>query len=500
MDSLMHLFDGFSTAFALQNLLFALVGVTIGTLVGVLPGLGPATTLALLLPLTLVFEPVSALVLFAGIYYGSMYGGSTTAILMNIPGETSSVPTTLEGYPMARRGRGGAALATAAIGSFVAGTLAMIGVVFLSPLMSEVGKALQPAEYFAIMVFAFVTVTSLVGDSVVKGLASLAIGLGVGLVGIDSLTGQMRYTFGVATLNDGVSLVALAVGLFAISEAFSLASRGPEGSTPIIGLKGPVWMNKQEWKRSWKPWLRGAGLGFPIGALPAGGAEIPTFLSYTIERRLSRRKSEWGKGAIEGVAGPEAANNAAFSGTLIPLLTLGIPTSATAGMLLLAFQMYNIQPGPLLFESESPLVWTLLASMLIGNVMLLVLNLPMVKIWVKLLSIPEPLMVAGILVFSTLGVWSSSNSIVDVCLAYGAGIVGFFLRRSGYPIAPIIIGALLGPLLEEQFRRAMSFSQGDWTVFLTRPVSAVILLLAVAALVAPAIFRRVSKTKAIASE
>lgn len=493
MDILGPFLDGLGAAFALKNLLFALAGVTIGTLIGVLPGLGPATTLALLLPVTFAFEPVSALVLFAGIYYGSMYGGSTTAILMNVPGETSSVPTTLEGYPMAKRGRGGAALATAAIGSFVAGTLAMLGVVVLAPLMAQVGAAMQPAEYFAIMVFAFVTVTSLVGDSVAKGVASLSIGLAIGLVGIDSLTGQVRYTFGVPTLNDGIPLVAVAVGLFAVAEAFSLAAR-PAGKTgSIVALDGPVWMNRSEWKRSWKPWLRGTAIGFPIGALPAGGAEIPTFLSYTIERRLSRRPAEWGHGAIEGVAGPEAANNAAFSGVLIPLLTLGIPTSATAGMLLLAFQMYNIQPGPLLFQSDSPLVWTLLASLFIGNAMLLVLNLPMVKLWVRLLRIPEPLLVAGILVFSTLGVWAASNNFVDILIAYVAGLVGFALRRTGFPVAPVVIGALIGPMLEEQFRRAMAFGEGDWTVFLTRPVSATILVLAALALIGPTIIRRMRR-------
>jgi putative tricarboxylic transport membrane protein len=493
MDVLNNLAEGFGSALLLQNVALAFVGVTIGTLVGVLPGLGPATTLALLLPVTYAVDATGALVLFAGIYYGSMYGGSTTAILMNVPGETSSVPTTLEGYPMARRGRGGAALATAAIGSFVAGTIATIGITFLAPVMSEVGQTLQPAEYFAIMVFAFVTVTSLVGSSVVKGMASLFIGLSIGVVGIDNLTGQTRYTFDVPNLNDGIPLVAVAVGLFAVSEALNIASRRTGSPAPIVAVSGRVWMNKEEWKRSWKPWLRGTFLGFPIGALPAGGAEIPTFLSYNIEKRLSKHPKEWGKGAIEGVAGPEAANNAAFSGTLIPLLTLGIPTSATAGVLLIAFQIYNIQPGPLLFEGNSALVWTLIASLYIGNVMLLVLNLPMIKVWVKLLSIPEPLMTAGILVFATLGVWAISQSVFDVLLAYAAGLLGFFLRRSGFPIAPIILGSILGPLLEMQFRRAMSFSQGDWTVFVTRPVSASILGLALLALILPSILQKRKK-------
>ncbi|MCI2416110.1 tripartite tricarboxylate transporter permease [Saccharopolyspora sp. K220] len=494
MDVLHNLLTGFGTALIWQNLLLALVGVTIGTMVGVLPGLGPATTVALLLPVTYVFDPIGAFVLFAGIYYGGMYGGSTTAILLNIPGETASVPTTLEGHPMALKGRGGAALATAAIGSFVAGTISTVGITFLAPWMAELGKLIQPAEYFAIMVLAFVTVTSLVGDSVVKGLATLFLGLSIGLIGIDNLTGQPRYTFGVAELYDGMELVALAVGLFAVAEALYSVSRMRHHPRQVVPQAGKVWMTRDEWRRSWKPWLRGTAIGLPIGSLPAGGAEIPTFLSYNLERRLAKRREEFGHGAIEGVAGPEAANNAAFSGTLAPLLTLGIPTSATAGVLLIAFQIYNLQPGPLLFDEEPALVWTLIASLYIGNVMLLALNLPLVKVWVKLLAVPQSLLTAGILVFATLGVYAISQNVVDVAFAFAFGGLGFMLRRSGYPVAPMVLGAVLGPLLETQFRRAMSFAEGDWTVLLTRPISATILVLAAALLVVPAILRRRRRT------
>jgi putative tricarboxylic transport membrane protein len=496
MDVVVNLFAGFGNALAPENLLLALIGVTLGTLVGVLPGLGPATTVALLLPLTFLFDPVGAFVLFAGIYYGGMYGGSTTAILLNVPGETSSVPTTIEGHQMALRGRGGAALATAAIGSFVAGTISTIGITFLAPAMAALAGLIQPAEYFAIMVLAFVTVTALIGDSVVRGLASLFVGLGIGVVGIDPLSGQARYTFGVPELYDGLEIVSIAVGLFAVAEALHTASRlrhRQEGNVPVSGR---VWMNRDEFSRSWRPWLRGTALGLPIGALPAGGAEIPTFLSYTIERRLAKKRGkndEFDRGAIEGVAGPESANNAAFSGVLVPLLTLGIPTSATAGVMLIAFQIYNIQPGPLLFDNEPLLVWTLIASLYLGNVMLLVLNLPLIKIWVKLLALPRQVLTAGILVFATLGVFAASQDPFEIGVAITFGIIGLIMRRGGFPIAPLILGALLEPLTETQFRRALSFSEGDPTIFVTRPISLAILLIALVALVAPVLLRRRSR-------
>jgi putative tricarboxylic transport membrane protein len=496
MDVLGNLGDGFAHALSLQNLLLAAIGVTVGTLVGVLPGLGPATTVALLLPITFVFDPAGAFVLFAGIYYGGMYGGSTTAILLNVPGETASVPTTLEGHPMARAGRAGAALATAAVGSFVAGTISTVMITFLASGMSAVAKLVQPAEYFAIIVLAFVTVTALIGDSVVRGLSSLFLGLAAGLVGIDALTGQARYSFGLSQLYDGIPVVALAVGLFAIAEVLHTTCT-PERAEPVAALRGRAGMNREDWRRSWRPWLRGTFLGVPFGAMPAGGAEIPTFLSYNIERRLARRRQargrgedQFGKGAIEGVAGPEAANNAAFSGVLLPLLTLGIPTSATAGVLLIAFQIYNIQPGPQLFDQQPVLVWTLIASLYLGNVMLLVLNLPLIQLWVKLLHVPAPVLSAGILCFALLGVYALTQSSFELMLAIAVAALGLVMRRTGYPIAPLILGAVLGPLMEAQFRRALAFSEGDPTVFLTRPASAAILALALAALLGPMLLRR----------
>src|SRR5919106_117407 len=449
MEVLADLAGGFATALRPEYLLLAAVGVTLGTLVGVLPGIGPALTVALLLPLTYDFDPTGAFVMFAGIYYGGMYGGSTASILLNTPGEAASVATTLEGFPMARSGRGGAALATAAIGSFVAGTISTIAITFLAPLVAQLALLFQPADYFALMVLAFVSVAALVGRSLVRGMVSLFLGLFMGLIGIDVLSGQARFTLGVPQLLNGLDVVVVAVGLFAVGEVLYVASRMRHDTEEILPVRGRARMNREEWRRSWKPWLRGTAIGFPFGTLPAGGAEIPTFLSYNAEKQLSSHKDEFGNGAIEGVAGPEAANNAAFSGVLIPLLTLGIPT------------------------------------LYIGNVMLLILNLPWIRIWVKLLEIPRPLLYSGILVFATLGVYSLSNSAIDLLVMYAIGILGFFMRRYDFPVGPVILGVILGPLMEAQFRRALSISQGDPSIFVTRPLSLAILLLAFVALLLP---------------
>ena len=484
MDVLGDLAGGFGTALSLQNLLFAAVGVTLGTLVGVLPGIGPALTVALLLPLTYNFDATGAFIMFAGIYYGGMYGGSTTSILLNTPGESASVVTTIEGFQMAKRGRGGAALSTAAIGSFVAGTISTLAITFLAPVIANFARSFQPADYVGLMVLAFASITSLLGRSMLRGMMSLVLGLFIGLIGIDGVSGQQRWTFGVPQLLNGLDVVVVAVGLFAVGEALYAASRLRHDKEEIIPVRGSLLMNRDELTRSWKPWLRGTALGFPIGALPAGGAEIPTFLSYGLEKRLNP-EAPWGKGAIEGVAGPEAANNAAFSGVLVPLLTLGIPTSATAAILLVAFQIYDLQPGPLLFENSPELIWALIASLYVGNVMLLVLNLPLIRLWVKILAIPRPLLYSAILVFATLGVYSLANSLVDVLIMYAIGVVGFFMRRYDFPVGPMILGVILGPMLERQVRTALQISQGDVSVFITRPISAILLLAAVAALLLP---------------
>jgi putative tricarboxylic transport membrane protein len=491
MDALDLLGQGFATALTLENLLWALVGTTLGTVIGILPGIGPALTIALLLPVTYNLDPTGAFIMFAGIYYGAMYGSSTTSILLNTPGESGSIVTALEGNLMARRGRGAAALATAAIGSFVAGLIGTLLLALVAPLAVKVALAFGPADYCALMVLAFVTVSAMLGEQPLKGLSSLLIGLALGLIGIDTLTGQARFTLGLPRLLDGVDVVIAVVGLFAVGEALFMASRRDLRNAEILPVEGAARMTRSEWRRSWKPWLRGTALGFPFGTLPAGGTEVPTFLSYWLERKLAKGREFGpdGGGAIEGVAGPEAANNAAVAGVLVPLLTLGLPTSATAAILLAAFQQYGLQPGPLLFQGEGSLVWALIASLFIGNLMLLVLNLPLVGLWVRLLAIPAPWLYGGILVFSTLGVLSLTGQAIDLVLLFALGLLGFAMRRLDVPIAPCIVGLILGPLCEEQFRRALTISRGDFMVFLERPISASFLALALLALVIPIVLR-----------
>jgi putative tricarboxylic transport membrane protein len=496
MESFNLLLEGFSVALTLQNLMWGFVGVTLGTAVGVLPGVGPALTIALLLPATSQIEPTGALIMFAGVYYGAMFGGSTTSILLNTPGESATIVTAMEGNMMAKRGRAGPALATSAIGSFVAGTLATIALTLLSPLVVDIALKFGPAEYFAVMVLAFTTVSAVLGSSPLRGIAALFFGLFLGLMGIDTQTGQARFTLGIPELLDGVDVVIVAVGLFAVGETLYVATYLNRIVDRLEQFSGSVMMSAQDWARSWKPWLRGTALGFPFGTLPAGGAEIPTFLSYAIERKLTKHPEEFGKGAIEGVAGPEAANNASATGTLVPLLTLGLPTTATAAIILAAFQQYGLQPGPLLFETQPALVWALIASMYIGNVILLILNLPMVGLWVKLLAIPRPLLYAGILVFATLGAYGLRNSWFDLLLLYVIGLIGFLMRRYDVPVAPVIVGMILGPLAESQFRRALAISQGDMSIFVTQPIAAGVLAVAALTVIVPPLWRRVAARRA----
>ena len=496
MDALAALAQGLTVALQPMNLLFALIGVMLGTAVGVLPGIGPALTVALLLPITFKLDPAGSLIMFAGIYYGGMYGGSTTAILINTPGESASPATALEGNKMAKAGRGGPALATAAIGSFVAGTLATLGIVFLAPWLVNVAVNFGPEDYFALMCVAFITVAATFGDSPIRGLTSLFIGLTLGLVGIDKLTGQPRLAFGVPDLLDGIEVTTLAVGLFAMGEALYVASRRHLVEEKLEPVRGSLWMTKADWKRSFWPWIRGTCFGFPIGALPAGGAEIPTFLSYSTERRLSKHPEEFGKGAIEGVAGPEAANNASAAGTLVPLLTLGLPTSATAAMMLAGFQQYGLNPGPLLFAERPDLVWGLIASLFIANIMLLVLNLPLVGLWVRLLAIPQPWLYAGILVFATMGTIAAKPSVVELSMLAAFGVMGFLMRRFDYPVAPVVVGLILGPVAESQLRRALQISLGDPMVLLQSPMSATLLGIALLALIAPFALKGMSRFKA----
>jgi putative tricarboxylic transport membrane protein len=491
MDILNALLQGFATAISPANLLWALVGCALGTAVGVLPGIGPAVAVAMLLPITGKVEVTASMIFFAGIYYGAMYGGSTTSILLNTPGETATMVTAMEGNRMAKSGRAGAALATAAIGSFVAGTIATVVVTLFAPAVAEFAVKLGPPEYFMLMVLAFTTVSAVLGKSTLRGIAALLLGLAIGCIGLDQISGQPRYTLGVPELLDGIEIVLVAVGLFAVAEVMYAAmfeGRVRESQNQM----SRVYMSGRDWRRSIPAWLRGTAIGAPFGCIPAGGTEIPTFLSYATEKKLAKGENlaEFGgKGAIEGVAGPEAANNASVTAALIPLLTLGIPTSNTTAILLGAFQNYGINPGPQLFTSSAALVWALIASLYIGNVMLLVLNLPMVKLWVQLLKIPRTQLYAGILIFATVGAYGMRQSAFDLVLLWGIGLLGVVMRRFDFPTAPVVVGMILGPLAEAQLRNAVSIGEGSFVVFLQRPMSLALLVAVIAILVLPRVMR-----------
>ena len=499
MDIFNALLQGFSQAITVSNLLWCLVGCALGTAVGVLPGIGPAVAVAMLLPITGKVEVTASMIFFAGIYYGAMYGGSTTSILLNTPGETASMVTALEGNKMAKSGRAGAALATAAIGSFVAGTIATIVVTLFAPSVAEFAVKLGPPEYFMLMLLAFTTVSAVLGQSTLRGMAALFIGLAIGCVGLDQISGQGRYVGNIPELLDGIEIVLVAVGLFAVAEvlyAVLYEGRVLESQNKL----SRVHMTARDWKRSVPAWLRGTAIGTPFGCIPAGGTEIPTFLSYATEKKLAKDpadKAEFGtKGAIEGVAGPEAANNATVTAALIPLLTLGIPTSNTTAILLGAFQNYGIQPGPQLFTTSAALVWALIASLYIGNLMLLVLNLPLVGLWVKLLKIPKPQLYAGILIFSTVGAYGMRQSAFDLFLLFGIGLLGVVMRRYAFPTAPVVVGMILGPLAEAQLRNAVSIGEGSAMVFLQRPMSLALLVVVLAVLVLPRAVQWMGRRKA----
>ncbi|TWO69173.1 tripartite tricarboxylate transporter permease [Caenimonas sedimenti] len=491
MDILNALMQGFATAISPANLMWALVGCVLGTVVGVLPGIGPAVAVAMLLPITAKVEATASMIFFAGIYYGAMYGGSTTSILLNTPGETATMVTAMEGNKMAKSGRAGQALATAAIGSFVAGTIATVIVTLFAPVVAEQAVKLGPPEYFMLMVLAFTTVSAVLGKSTLRGMTALLLGLAIGCIGLDQISGQPRYTMGKAELLDGIEIVLVAVGLFAVAEVMYAAmyeGRSTEARNPM----SRVYMSGRDWKRSIPAWLRGTAIGAPFGCIPAGGTEIPTFLSYATEKKLAKGEDlkEFGTtGAIEGVAGPEAANNAAVTAALIPLLTLGIPTSNTTAILLGAFQNYGLNPGPQLFTTSAALVWALIASLYIGNVMLLILNLPLVKLWVKLLEIPKPQLYAGILIFATVGAYGMRQSAFDLVLLYAIGLLGVLMRRFDFPTAPVVVGMILGPLAEAQLRNAVSIGEGSFSVFLTRPMSLALLVVILAVLIVPRVMR-----------
>jgi TctA family transporter len=492
MDALANLALGLQVAVSPGNLMYCLIGVLLGTLIGVLPGIGTTATIAMLLPITFNLDPVAALIMLAGIYYGSQYGGSTTAILVNIPGEISSVVTALDGYQMARRGRAGPALAVAAIGSFVAGCFATAVIAFAAPALAEVALKFGPAEYFSLMVLGLICATVLAHGSVLKAIIMIMAGLLIGIVGTDVNSGVLRFHFGIPELSDGVSIVALFMGMFGIAEVITnLENHGTrEVFTKSVGSLMP---SREEMKRSVFPILRGAGIGSMLGILPGGGSILGAFSSYMIEKKVSSHPEQFGKGAIEGVAGPESANNAGAQASFIPMLTLGIPGNAVMALMIGAMMIQGIAPGPQVMNERPELFWGMIVSMWVGNLMLVILNLPLIGIWIKLLQVPYRLLFPSILVFMAIGVYSVANNPFDLVLMAVFGLFGLVCTKLGMEPAPLALGVVLGPLMEENLRRAMLLARGDPTVFLTRPISAGFLIAATLVLVLlalPALRRR----------
>ena len=493
MDLFENLRLGFETALRPENLLFAFIGVALGTAVGVLPGIGPTATMALLVPITFGFEnPVTAIIMLAGIYYGAQYGGSTTAILINVPGESSSAVTAIDGHEMARRGRAGPALATAAIGSFIAGTVGTLVVVLFAPPLAEVGLAFGSQEFFSLVVLGLITSIALASGSTLKALAMIILGLLLGTVGQDLYTATPRFTFGFFELYSGIDFVPLAVGMFGVAEILRNLEDEKRRTVLVDTLKG-LWPTREDIRRVTAPILRGTALGAALGILPGGGHVLASFGSYSVEKRFSRRPQEFGRGAIEGVAGPESANNAAAQTSFIPLLTLGIPAHPVMAILIGAFIIHGIQPGPSMIGEQPALFWGLIVSMWVGNVMLLILNLPLIGIWVKMLAIPYRILFPAIIGFACVGTFSIGLNAFDVFAIAFFGLLGYFLVKLGCEPAPLLLGFVLGPLLEEHLRRSMIIARGDLMTFIERPISLALLVLAAAALVLavlPAIRRR----------
>jgi TctA family transporter len=465
-----NLLLGFSVAVSPINLLYALIGALLGTLIGVLPGVGPVATIAMLLPITFNLSPIAALIMLAGIYYGAQYGGSTTAILVNLPGESSSVVTCLDGYQMARQGRAGPALATAAIGSFFAGCVATLLIAIAAPPLAEVALKFGPAEYFSLMVLGLVAATVLAAGSLIKAIAMVILGLLLGLIGTDVNSGVLRFTFDIPELSDGIGFVVVAMGMFGTAEIIANLEQGDQREV-FTGKVKNLFPTKDDFKRIWAPILRGTALGSFLGILPGGGALLASFGAYTLEKKLSKYSDQFGKGAIEGVAAPEAANNAGAQTSFIPMLTLGIPGNAVMALMIGALMIQGIAPGPQVMNEKPQLFWGLIASMWVGNLMLVVLNLPLIGMWIKLLTVPYRYLYPSILVFMAIGVFSLSNNAFDVLIMAVFGIFGYVCVKLECEPAPLILGFILGPLMEENLRRAMLLSRGDPFVFFQKPIS-----------------------------
>jgi putative tricarboxylic transport membrane protein len=482
LDKLLY---GFSVALSPANFLYCLIGVFIGTIVGVLPGLGVMNAVAILIPMTFGMNPTTAMIMLAGIYYGAMYGGSTTSILINTPGEAPAIMTTLDGYQMALQGRAGPALGIAAFGSFIAGTFATIMLMVLAKPLVKVALSFGPTEYFSMLLLALCTLGGLMGESVIKGLLMAAFGIFLGTIGIDPVSGAERFTFGIPELMDGIGFLPVAIGLFAIAEVLLTAEM--EMMRPVVEKIKGLLPSRKDWKDSSYPIARGTVIGFLIGCMPGGGATLASVVSYLIEKKVSKHPEKFGKGAIEGVAGPETANNAASGGAMVPLLTLGIPSTGVSAVLLGALMLYGLRPGPLLFEKSPDLVWGLIASFYIGNALLLVINLPLIGIWVQMLKIPFQKLLAFILVIAITGTYATNNSVTEVYITVAFGVIGYLMKHVELPAAPVIMGIILGPLIETHFRRALIISNGDYSTFFHHPLSAIFLCAAIGSILYPVI-------------
>jgi putative tricarboxylic transport membrane protein len=476
LDSIAALGDGFAAALTPANILAALLGCILGTVVGILPGLGPSTTVALLIPVAFTLQPDSALIMMLGVYLGAMYGGSLTSVLMKVPGEASSVMTAIDGFEMAKQGRGGPALAVAAIGSFIGGTLSVIGLTLFAPLIAQYALSIGPAEYFSLMLAALLFTSVLLGADLLKGFISMGLGLLIAVVGTDLQSGVPRLTFGQSALLEGIDVIVVLMGLFGVGEVLWFLTHRTRDSPERIGIRGRLWLDRDDWRRSYPAIVRASGLGFFAGILPGSGSSLAGVLSYTVEQRVSREPERFGKGAIEGVAAPETANNAATGGALIPMLTLGVPGSGTTAVLLAVFTIYGIEPGPRLMTDNSLVVWTLIASLYISNVLLLALNLPLIPLFVRILDVPVRFLMPCILVIAAVGSFSLSNSFSDVLLLFIFGLAGYGMRTVGIPLVPMILAVILAPKMEQSLRQALLLGGGDWSTLVTRPISLAFLL------------------------
>jgi putative tricarboxylic transport membrane protein len=497
MDSFHGIAHGLSIAVTPAHLLYTLIGVFTGTMISHLPGIGPSAGIALLIPATFGMDPSTALMMLAGIYYGCMYGGAVTAILLNTPGDAAAVMTALDGYPMARKGRAGAALAIAAVSSFISGTLGITALAFVAVPLSKLALRFGPAEYFTLILFALTTVSALTGDSIAKGMMATCLGLAISTIGLDLQSGTARFTFGLTQLQDRVNFLVVAVGMFALSEVSRMVEGTREGTLHAVRVQGRLWFTRQEWRRAWPAILRGGSVGFFCGAAPGLGGTISAMLSYILEKKLSRHPHEFGHGAIEGVAAPEAATNADTCGAFVHLLALGIPGSGSTAVIMGAFIMYGIQPGPMLFQSQPDLVWGLIASMYVGNVLLLVLNLPLVGLFARILYVPPGILLVLILGIASVGVYSFGTQVFDLYTALAFGVAGYAFRKLDIPRAPLIFGLILGGLLEQSFRQAMTLSSGSPLIFVSSPIAIFLLCCSAVSVGAAAWARRRPTTSAL---